>query len=162
MLSAADLLISEVGRFWQLSQPLNVLCLLLSMSVQTIRLDYALRAVGSGGTGMERASLFRDLLRKLKKLLSESVVDDERERVLCWIQSYFYILVDLQMVARTLRDLDFATSKLRSAFMDFLGITFNEKVMFSLERLSQTLRKVSSVASVETTLLKIRARHYPS
>lgn len=91
---------------------------------ETVRLDYALRTVGSGGPGMERANVFRNLLRVLRDSLSDSSVK-----------------TDLSKVLQTLGDLDDTTGGLQTALEDYIGITFNEKLMDSLNKLRDMLKK---------------------
>jgi len=98
---------------------------------ETVRLDYALRTVGSGGPGMERANVFRNLLRVLRESLSDSSVK-----------------ADLSKTLRTLRDLDNTTAGLHTALEDFISITFNEKLMDSLNKLGDTLKKYYYVGAV--------------
>ncbi|KLO12960.1 hypothetical protein SCHPADRAFT_997701 [Schizopora paradoxa] len=95
---------------------------------ETIRLDYALRTVGSGGPGMERANAFRNLLRVLRELIKNSNSKPSTKSN------------STGVMLQVLRDLEETTEGLHTALADFIGITFNEKLMASLNRLRGTLK----------------------
>ncbi|KLO13172.1 hypothetical protein SCHPADRAFT_940637 [Schizopora paradoxa] len=93
---------------------------------ETVRLEYALRMVGSGGPGMERANAFRNILRTIK----ESHLDSNTKL-------FSGSLTALQ----AMRNLASTTNGLHNALKDFIGITFNSGLMESLQRLSNVLMK---------------------
>ncbi len=49
----------------------------------------------------------------------------------------------------TLHDLDDTTDGLQTALKDYIGITFNEKLMDSLNKLRDTLKKVVKILHFE-------------
>jgi len=94
---------------------------------ETIRLDLAFRTVGSGGPGMERAQAFRALLRRYRALFSDPNVAPKRQEVF-----------------QTLEFLEISTDSLYTAFKDFVGITFNIKLMRAFSNLRNTLKECCS------------------
>lgn len=52
-------------------------------------------------------------------------------------------------IRQTMRDLDNTTDGLHTALADYIGITFNEKLMDSLIRLRGTLKKVNKHCFVQ-------------
>jgi len=91
--------------------------------VETNRLDYALRNVGSGGPAMYHTRMFRRQLRKLRNLFLDTNSRPEWQ-------------VTLQM----LLELDIAVKGLRTTFKDFISMAFNERLMASLADLRKKLK----------------------
>ncbi|KLO12964.1 hypothetical protein SCHPADRAFT_387251 [Schizopora paradoxa] len=112
LLTVADHLIGEVGTHLSLRS-------FKSYILQLYRLEYALRTVGSGGHGMKCVTDFRRRLRELMALLLDTR--------------------NLSSIQRKVLELEESTKDLNSALNDFIGITYNYKLIKSLEALRKIL-----------------------